>query len=365
MDIKQLLGFARKSSASDLHLRAGEPPLVRVHGDMKRVNVPVLTAENVREMLNALFTETQRKTFESGQEVDFAIEVERVGRFRVNAFCHRHGEGAVFRAINEKAPTIDELGLPPVAKDLCARDRGLILVTGPTGSGKSTTLAAMIDHINTYEQGHIITIEDPIEYVHTSKNCLITQREVGRHSQSFASALRAALREDPDVILVGELRDLETTALAITAAETGHLVFGTVHTNSAAQTVDRVVDIFPPTQQKQIRVMFAETIEAVISQTLLREIGGGGRVAAFEILLGASSVRNLIREEKTAQILSVLQTGSKMGMQSMDQCLARLVLEGKVSADEALSRAFDPRSLQSIVGRGPTNPIPQEPGQKE
>src|SRR5574341_756504 len=297
MDITQLLTFAHKEGASDVHLSASEPPMVRIHGDMKRIEHAALSAEEVHTMIFDIMGDAVRKTFQETNDADFSFELGDIARFRVNVFRTRRGEGAVFRTIPSQVLTMDELSLPPILKDLCEKEKGLVLVTGPTGSGKSTTLAAMIDFINDTFEGHILTIEDPIEFVHKSKKCLINQREVGPHTGSFNSALRGALREDPDVILVGEMRDLETISLALTAAETGHLVFGTLHTSSAPKTVDRVIDVFPGAQQQQIRTMFAESIQAVITQTLLRR-RAGGRIAALEILLGTPAVRNLIREGK-------------------------------------------------------------------
>ncbi len=341
-DINVLLAFALKQGASDLHLSSGMSPMVRLHGEMTRLDVPPIDAGTLAGMIHTIMTEDQKQRFADHLELDFAIELTDMGRFRVNAFTHTRGPGAVLRAIPCRVPTLEEMGLPKILAEMAMKERGLILVTGPTGSGKSTTLAAMVNHINERRRGHIITIEDPIEFIHTPKNCLINQREVGRHTHSFANALRSALREDPDVILVGELRDLETTQLAITAAETGHVVFGTLHTNSAAKTVDRVIDVFPSGQQSQIRSMFSESIMGIIAQTLLKKRQGGGRVCAQEILVAIPAVRNLIREEKTAQMLSVIQTGAQHGMQSMDQCLKNLVMEGIVDAQEAAMKATTP-----------------------
>ncbi len=342
LDINKLLAFTLKQGASDLHLSAAMPPIVRLHGEMTRLDVPALEAEQLNGMLNAIMTEDQKAVFERDLELDFAIELADMGRFRVNAFMQSRGPGAVLRTIPTKIPTFEELKLPKVLGEMSMRERGLILVTGPTGSGKSTTLAAMVNFVNERRRGHIITIEDPIEFVHQSRNCLVNQREVGRNTHSFANALRSALREDPDIILVGELRDLETTQLAITAAETGHIVFGTLHTNSASKTVDRIIDVFPSGQQAQIRSMFSESVVGIISQTLLRKKEGNGRVCAQEILVAVPAVRNLIREDKTSQIMSVIQTGTQHGMQSMDQCLKGLVMEGIVAPEEAATKATTP-----------------------
>ncbi len=341
-DINTLLAFALKQGASDLHLSSGMAPMVRLHGEMSRLDVPPLEAATLTGMIHAIMSEDQKRRFAEHLELDFAIELGEMGRFRVNAFTHTRGPGAVLRTIPGRIPTLEELGQPRILAEMAMKERGLILVTGPTGSGKSTTLAAMVHHINEHRRGHIITIEDPIEFVHQPKNCLINQREVGRHTRSFANALRSALREDPDVILVGELRDLETTQLAITAAETGHVVFGTLHTNSAAKTVDRIIDVFPGGQQAQIRSMFSESVMGIISQTLVKKKQGGGRICAQEILVAIPAVRNLIREEKTAQMLSVIQTGAQHGMQSMDQCLKNLVMEGIVDAQDAAMKATVP-----------------------
>jgi twitching motility protein PilT len=341
MDISQLLAFSVEQGASDCHLSAGEPPMLRVHGDLKKLDHPALTREDVHALVYDIMNDLQRKIFEETRECDFSFEMGSVARFRVNIFMQRKGEGAVFRMIPTQIQTIEQLGMPLVLKQLCDREKGLILVTGPTGSGKSTTLAAMIDHLNESFEGHILTIEDPIEFVHPSKKCLVNQRELGPHTHSFANALRAALREDPDVILVGEMRDLETIQLALTAAETGHLVFGTLHTSSAPKTVDRVIDVFPPNQQAQIRAQFAESIEAVITQTLLKR-KGGGRVAALEIMMGTTAVRNLIREGKIHQIPGTMQVSQKDGMQTMDMALQNLVSRGLVTKEEAQSKSMNP-----------------------
>jgi twitching motility protein PilT len=354
MDITQLLAFGVDQGASDCHLSSGEPPMLRVHGDLKRLDHPALTKEEVHALVYDIMNDLQRKVFEETRECDFSFEMGNVARFRVNVFMQRKGEGAVFRTIPTKIQTIEELGMPPILKQLCDKEKGLILVTGPTGSGKSTTLAAMIDHLNESFEGHILTVEDPVEFVHPCKKCLVNQRELGPHTHSFANALRAALREDPDIILVGEMRDLETIQLALTAAETGHLVFGTLHTSSAPKTVDRIIDVFPPNQQAQIRAQFAESIEAVITQTLLKK-KGGGRVAALEIMTGTTAVRNLIREGKIHQIPGTMQVSQKDGMQTMDMALLNLVSRGVVSKEEAQSKSMTPNlfgpSAVGAVGR--------------
>ncbi len=342
MDIAELLIFAHKQGASDLHLSAGEPPRIRVHGEMMPVKVPPLEKKEVHAMIYDILNDRQRKIFEETHDMDFSMELGDVARFRVNAFMQQRGEAAVFRTIPTEVLSFDKLGLPKSMRDLAKLEKGIVLVTGPTGSGKSTTLAAIVDLINDERHGHILTIEDPIEFVHHSKNCLVSQREVGPHTHSFANALRGALREDPDVILVGEMRDLETISLALTAAETGHLVFGTLHTSSAPKTVDRIVDVFPAGEQAQIRAMFAESCRSVISQALLRKKDGKGRVAALEIMIGTPAVRNLIREGKVAQLPSALQTGQKWGMQTLDQNLKDLVLKGVVDKEAALLHASDP-----------------------
>ncbi len=332
MDITKLLEFAYSQDASDLHISALESPMLRIHGSLRRVKMPPLSAEDARAMIYDIMNDEQRKIFEERSDLDFSIELGNLARFRVNVFKQSRGYGAVFRKIPQKILSIDELGLPQIFKEIAKQPRGLVLVTGPTGSGKSTTLAAMIDYINENFEYHILTIEDPIEFVHKPKRSLVNQREVGTHTKSFAAALRAALREDPDVILVGEMRDLETIQLALTAAETGHLVFGTLHTSSAPKTVDRIVDVFPPEQQQQVRSMFAESIQAVISQTLCRKIGGG-RVAALEIMLGTPAVRNLIREGKIHQLPGVIQTSASLGMQTLEASLKSLVDRKLISTE--------------------------------
>ena len=342
MDITQLLAFAVKNHASDLHLSAGMPPMIRVHGDVRRINVEPLDHKTVHDMTYDIMNDAQRKHYEDTLECDFSFEIEGLSRFRVNAFNQMRGAGAVFRTIPTKILTLEELQAPKIFAKLALRPRELVLVTGPTGSGKSTTLAAMINHLNESSYGHVLTVEDPIEFVHESKRCLVNQREVGPHTMSFNNALRAALREDPDAILVGELRDLETIRLAITAAETGHLVFGTLHTSSAAKTVDRIVDVFPAAEKDMVRTMISESLVAVISQALCRVKDGNGRVAAHEILLGTPAIRNLIRENKIAQMYSTIQTSQGVGMQTLDQCLADLLRRNRITAAEARSKAKNP-----------------------
>ena len=344
MDISTLLKFACEQDASDLHISAGETPILRVHGDMKHVSTDVLDAQETRKMIYDIMNDYQRKIFEEHNDVDFSIEFGEMARFRVNVFCQQRGLGAVFRKIPTKILTMEELGLPRIFSNVIRKERGLILVTGPTGSGKSTTLAAMLNQINEEREGHILTIEDPIEFVHQSKKCLVNQRELGAHTKSFSNALRAALREDPDYILIGELRDLETIQLALTAAETGHLVFGTLHTSSAPKTIDRIIDVFPAAQQGQVRSMFSESIQAVITQTLCKKIGGG-RVPAFEILIGTTAVRNLIREGKIHQIPSTMQTSQNIGMQTLDMHLKALVEKGLIEQDIALEKSQNPQAI--------------------
>jgi len=344
MDITELLAFSSKQGASDLHLSAGLPPMIRVDGDVRRINLPPMEHKQVHGLIYEIMNDKQRKDFEEQLETDFSFEVPGVARFRVNAFNQNRGAGAVFRTIPSKVLTMEELGMGQVFRDICAVPRGLCLVTGPTGSGKSTTLAAMIDYINDNKYEHILTIEDPIEFVHESKKCLVNQREVHRDTHSFSHALRSALREDPDIILVGEMRDLETIRLALTAAETGHLVFGTLHTTSAAKTVDRIVDVFPAEEKSMVRSMLSESLQAVISQTLLKR-QEGGRVAAHEIMRGTAAIRNLIREDKIAQMYSAIQTGGSLGMQTLDQCLQGLVEKRVISADVAREKARMPESF--------------------
>jgi twitching motility protein PilT len=339
MDITELLAFAVKNKASDLHLSAGLPPMIRVHGDVRRINLPPMEHKEVHAMVYDIMNDSQRKMYEENWECDFSFNVPNLARFRVNAFNQDRGAAAVFRTIPSKVLTLEDLECPKIFKEIAQQPRGIVLVTGPTGSGKSTTLAAMIDFVNENEYGHILTIEDPIEFVHESKRCLLNQREVSRDTHSFNNALRSALREDPDVVLVGELRDLETIRLALTAAETGHLVFGTLHTSSAAKTIDRIIDVFPAQEKDMVRAMLSESLRAVISQTLLKKKDASGRVAAHEIMIGTPAIRNLIRENKVAQMYSAIQTGQNFGMQTLDQCLQELVKRNIVSAAEARLRA--------------------------
>lgn len=345
MQITDLLAFAVKNKASDLHLSAGLPPMIRVHGDVRRINLPEMNEEEVGKMIASVMNDNQRKNYQQDLETDFSFELPNVSRFRVNAFNTERGPAAVFRTIPSKVLTLEELSAPRIFQKISDTPRGLVLVTGPTGSGKSTTLAAMIDYINHNHPAHILTIEDPIEFVHQSKKALVNQRELHEHTLSFANALRSALREDPDVILVGEMRDPETIGLALTAAETGHLVFGTLHTTGAAKTVDRIVDVFPAGEKEMVRSMLSESLRAVISQTLLKTKDGKGRVAAHEILISTPAVRNLIRENKIAQIGSVLQTGQNAGMQTLDQCLQNLVRQNRISLETARSKAQNPDQL--------------------
>lgn len=344
MDITELLAFSAKQGASDLHLSAGLPPMIRVDGDIRRVNLPALDHKEVHRLVYDIMNDKQRKDFEEFLETDFSFEVPGVARFRVNAFNHNRGAGGVFRTIPSTVLTMDQLGLGQVFRDLSDLHRGIVLVTGPTGSGKSTTLAAMVDYINENKYNHILTVEDPIEFVHESKKSLINQREVHRDTLGFNEALRSALREDPDVILVGELRDLETIRLALTAAETGHLVFGTLHTSSAAKTIDRIVDVFPAEEKSMVRSMLSESLQGVISQTLLKK-RGGGRVAAHEIMVGTPAIRNLIREDKIAQMYSAIQTGSAYGMQTLDQSLSNLLKKGVITRELAREQAKIPENF--------------------
>ena len=346
-----LLRFAMERKASDLHISAGEPPMVRIHGDLVRIDYPPLLAEEAHKLIFEVMNDAQRRHFQEHLEVDFAYKLGEGARFRVNAFMHERGEGAVFRQIPENVPRLEDLHLPPVLRTLAQAEKGLVLVTGPTGSGKSTTLAAMIDLINESMAGHILTLEDPIEFVHKSKTALVSQREIGSQSKSFTAALRSALREDPDVILVGELRDLETISLALTAAETGHLVFGTLHTASAPKTIDRIIDVFPTEQQAQVRTMLSESLLGVVAQMLVKK-KAGGRQAALEILLGTPAVKNLIREGKTHQIPSVMQVSGKLGMQTLEAALIELVTAGTITVEEARSRHPSSEALAALAARG-------------
>jgi twitching motility protein PilT len=340
MDITELLAFSVKNKASDLHLSAGLPPMIRVDGDIRRINVPPLDTKEVQGLIYDVMNDNQRRDYEEFLECDFSFELPGLARFRVNAFNQNRGSAAVFRTIPSKILTLEDLGCPKFFKDVTRHPRGIILVTGPTGSGKSTTLAAMIDYVNSNDYAHILTIEDPIEFVHESKKCLINQREVHRDTLGFNEALRSALREDPDVILVGEMRDLETIRLALTAAETGHLVFATLHTNSAAKTIDRIIDVFPAAEKSVIRSMLSESLQAVISQALLKKVGGG-RTAAWEIMVGTPAIRNLIREDKVAQMYSAIQTGRRDGMMTLDQHLQELVEKGVVTRQIAHTKSVN------------------------
>ncbi|MGI9273565.1 MAG: type IV pilus twitching motility protein PilT [Endozoicomonas sp.] len=344
MDITELLAFSAKQDASDLHLSAGLPPMIRTDGDVRRINLPPLDHKQIHSLIYDVMNDRQRKDYEENLETDFSIDVPGVARFRVNAFNQSRGAGAVFRTIPSKVLSMSDLGMGDVFKSIVMKPRGLVLVTGPTGSGKSTTLAAMMDYINDNKYEHILTIEDPIEFLHTPKKCLVNQREVHRDTHSFSAALRSALREDPDIILVGEMRDLETIRLALTAAETGHMVFGTLHTTSAAKTIDRVIDVFTAEEKDMVRSMLSESLQAVVSQTLLKKTGGG-RIAAHEIMIGTPAIRNLIREDKVAQMYSSIQTGSSLGMQTLDQCLHELVKKGWVSRETAREKARDPEKF--------------------
>jgi len=346
MDITELLAFSVENNASDLHLSTGSPPLIRVDGDVRKLNIPAFDEKDVNALVYDIMNDRQRKDYEENLEVDFSFEVPSLARFRVNAFNQNRGPAAVFRTIPSKILSLEDLGCPDIFRDISDTPRGLVLVTGPTGSGKSTTLAAMVDYINKSKNDHILTIEDPIEFVHENQQCLINQREVHRDTLSFEAALRSALREDPDVILVGEMRDLETIRLAMTAAETGHLVFGTLHTTSAPKTIDRIIDVFPGEEKSMVRSMLSESLRAVISQTLIKKVGGG-RVAAHEIMIGVPAIRNLIREDKIAQMYSSIQTGMSHGMQTMDQCLLNLVNRGIITKQAAQEKATDKNQFSS------------------
>jgi twitching motility protein PilT len=340
MDLSELLAFAVKNGASDIHISSGLPPLIRIDGEMRRIKVDPLNSNVVHDMIYDIMVDSQRKEFEERLEADFAFEIASVARFRVNAYNQARGPAAAFRTIPTEVLSLEDINAPPIFRTLSEKHRGLVLVTGPTGSGKSTTLAAMVDYVNHSKKGHILTIEDPIEFVHQSHNCLINQREVGRHTQSFNNALRSALREDPDVVLVGEMRDQETISLALTAAETGHLVFGTLHTSSAAKTIDRIIDVFPAGEKEMVRAMLSESLEGVIAQRLLKK-PEGGRVAAYEIMIGTPAIRNLIREAKVPQIYGMIQTGRDAGMVTMDQSLDDLVSRHLVTRETARTLAVD------------------------
>ena len=345
MDIAELLTFSVKNGASDLHLSAGLPPMIRVDGDMRKVNVPALDHKTVHGLVYDIMNDKQRKDYEEFLETDFSFEIPDLARFRVNAFNHNRGAGAVFRTIPSDILSLEDLGTPQIFKDIADTPRGLVLVTGPTGSGKSTTLAAMTDYINSMQYAHILTIEDPIEFVHQSKKCLLNQREVHRDTLGFNEALRSALREDPDIILVGEMRDLETIRLALTAAETGHLVFGTLHTTSAAKTIDRVIDVFPAAEKTMVRSMLSESLRAVIAQTLMKKVGGG-RIAAWEIMIGTPAIRNLIREDKVAQMYSSIQTGNAVGMTTLDQYLQDILSKGLITKQDARAKAANKETFR-------------------
>ncbi|MGB5260342.1 MAG: type IV pilus twitching motility protein PilT [Gammaproteobacteria bacterium] len=338
MDIAELLTFSVNNGASDLHLSSGMPPMIRVDGDMRKINIPVLDHKTVHGLVYDIMNDKQRKDYEEFLETDFSFEIPDLARFRVNAFNHNRGAGAVFRTIPSEILGLEDLGTPPIFQEIADTPRGLVLVTGPTGSGKSTTLAAMVDYINKKSYHHILTIEDPIEFVHESKKCLVNQREVHRDTLGFNEALRSALREDPDIILVGEMRDLETIRLALTAAETGHLVFGTLHTTSASKTIDRVIDVFPAAEKTMVRSMLSESLRAVIAQTLLKKVGGG-RIAAWEIMIGTPAIRNLIREDKVAQMYSAIQTGNAVGMTTLDQYLTDILQKGLITRQDARAKA--------------------------
>ena len=344
MDITELLAFSHKQGASDLHLSAGLPPMIRVDGDIRRINVPALDSKEVYGLIYEIMNDKQRKEFEEFLECDFSFEIPGIARFRVNAYNQNRGAGGVFRTIPSKVLTMEDLGMGDVFSKIAQSTRGLITVTGPTGSGKSTTLAAMMDYVNANRYQHILTIEDPIEFVHESKKSLVNQREVHRDTLGFNEALRSALREDPDIILVGEMRDMETIRLALEAAETGHVVFGTLHTSSAAKTIDRIIDVFPAAEKAMVRSMLSESLQAVVSQNLLKKVGGG-RVAAHEIMLCTPAIRNLIREDKVAQMYSAIQTGGQLGMQTLDQCLKDLLAKGLITREAAQEKAKIPEDF--------------------
>ncbi|MCS7223390.1 MAG: type IV pilus twitching motility protein PilT [Armatimonadetes bacterium] len=352
LSLEDILRLGTQRNCSDVHLKAGSPPLYRLYGELYRANVPPLTDEDTRRLVYSILTPEQREKFEQKREIDFAFTIPGLARFRANALMQRGTVSAIFRIIPQRIPTFEELGLPPVVKAFCERPRGIVLVTGPAGCGKTTTLAAMVDYINTHYPLHIITIEDPIEFVHQDKMALVNQREVGRDTLSFANALKYALREDPDVILIGELRDLETISLAVTAAETGHLVLGTLHTADTIQTIDRMIDSFPTHQQQQIRMQLAISLVGVLAQRLVRRADGKGMLAVFEVLVGTTAARALIREAKTYQLHSVIQTGVRQGMITLEQSLANLVASNTITMDEALAAANKPDHLEELVRRG-------------
>lgn len=365
MDLTQLLAFMMQNGASDLHLSAKSPPIIRVYGQLRRVKSDPLKNDDIRAMLYSVMTEDQRSEYEKNLEIDFAIAFGEKARFRVSAFTTRNGSAAVFRVIPSQIPSMEELALPSIMRRFAELEKGIVLVTGPTGSGKSTTLASIIDHINANDASHIITIEDPVEFFHASKKSLVNHRELGADTRSFSAALRSALREDPDVILVGEMRDYETISLALTAAETGHLVFGTLHSSSAAKTVDRIIDVFPASDKEMVRTMLAGSLQGIISQTLLRKADGAGRVGAFEILVGTNAVRNLIRENQIAQIYSMMQTGSRYGMITMEDAVRDLVESGVVDRDEArrvLAKSTDAQTEDDAGGGGRKGPGAVKPG---
>src|SRR3954463_1026530 len=351
--LPELLKTMVEMNGSDLHIATATPPQIRVHGHLQRLALPELAAADTKQLVYSVLTDAQKKRFEESMELDFSFGIKAIGaRFRCNVFNQRGAVGAVYRLIPEKIRTFGELGLPPVLANLADRPRGLVLITGPTGSGKSTTLAAMLDKINSERHEHILTIEDPIEYIHQHKNCLVNQREVHTDTNSFSSALRAALREDPDIVLIGEMRDLETVEAALKIAETGHLTFGTLHTNSAAQTINRIIDIFPATQQSQIRTQLSLVLEGIVCQSLLPKIGGG-RVASLEVMIPTPAIRNLIREDKVHQIYSAMQTGQeKFGMQTASQSLATLYLKKLVTLETALAASSNKEELQEMINRG-------------
>jgi len=350
MDLNELLIATKERDASDLHITVGVPPVLRINGKLLKMDLPELDASDVHEIIAGILTEEQKNMYQKLRELDFSYELKNVARFRINIFQHRRGEAAAFRLIPEKIKTVEELGLPEEIVGFTKKSKGFVLVTGPTGSGKSTTLATLIDIINQERYEHIITIEDPIEFVHDHKNCIIDQREVGSNTKSFSYALRSALREDPDVILVGEMRDLDTISMAVTAAETGHLVFSTLHTNSASESIERMINVFPPHQQGQIRMQLAESILGIVAQTLLPTIDGEGRVPVIELMVANPAIRNIIREEKVHQMTTLIQMGKKDGMISLDQSLKNLLADGKISREDAIRKAVDKKVFMKMQG---------------